>query len=802
MRQGEGADLLGGKDPRGESIGIIYVAPTDDRQSVLTAILTQDRLGRKQVAVVLPENNRAFQRPVDFDGLKSMRRGLKSEIVFVAPNGPGPAEFARQRRFPVYTSLENYASAIRAQAPEQEVRRGWFGRRQKPPTGEMRFPAGAKGTARDAEEAGAVGAMGAIGAAAAADHSVPEHDDDDEQVFLLPPTYPSTPPEQEEKEEQDERSHASHASHEPHESHADPIIGAAGAAGIVGAAAFMDHDEEKLAPPPDHAPTTDQPLSNTTENPQPDPNAGMNGAKGTSPAPRGAEPGIIAFSEKPRPRTTGKLPTASTSSSAANAPATKNANTGKRAALVAGTMAAGAGLAAASTRAPSRIVGAQGATGVPGGPGAPTASPGTGSAGPNQPRRRNRRLLALLLALLTLLLLIGIVFASPLGQQVIPHIIPGSTTTATVTITPQSKDVADNILVVAVTGKPISSLRQVQERIVSVTSPTKSASAHATGSIPGRQASGTLVFINSINNGPVTIQGGTLTGRSGVPISFSGPITIPVGSLSVTGVAVNQGTSGNIPAFDISGNCCGGNIVVKNPSAFFGGTNPQTNAVITQNDINSATNALIAQVKPEAQSQLKGQVRADEDVVPNSLNCKANVKADHAAGDVAPTVTVSGTATCSELVYDRVSAFALAKTALEAEAATNPGPGYAPVNNDIITGLIGTANVPGTQNTSLQIHAEGVWVYQFSDQLKQRLANAIANKSKSDALAFLQATTGVRAVSISISSGDTLPAANDITIIIKSVPGPSGSPTLTPSSPTPITTPTTIPTAQNGQGGS
>ncbi|TMF41921.1 MAG: hypothetical protein E6I32_19305 [Chloroflexi bacterium] len=132
MRQGDGADLLGANDPRSASIGIIYVAPTDDRQSVLAAILTQDKLGRKQVAVVLPETNRAFQRPVDFDGLKNMRRGLKTEIVFVAPGGPGPAEFARQRRFTVFTSLESYASSLRAEAAENGgAKKGLFGRRQK-----------------------------------------------------------------------------------------------------------------------------------------------------------------------------------------------------------------------------------------------------------------------------------------------------------------------------------------------------------------------------------------------------------------------------------------------------------------------------------------------------------------------------------------------------------------------------------------------------------------------------------------------------------------------------------------------
>src|SRR5713226_5456419 len=134
MRQGDGSDLLGAHDARSASIGIIYVAPTDDRPSVLEAILMQDKLGRKQVAVVLPENRRAFQRPVDFDGLKNMRRGLKTEIIFVAPGVPGPAEFARQRRFTVYTSLESYTAAVRAELPDNgNAKKGLplFGRKPK-----------------------------------------------------------------------------------------------------------------------------------------------------------------------------------------------------------------------------------------------------------------------------------------------------------------------------------------------------------------------------------------------------------------------------------------------------------------------------------------------------------------------------------------------------------------------------------------------------------------------------------------------------------------------------------------------
>ncbi len=132
MRQGDGTDLLGANDPRSESIGIIRVDPTDQRKDVLTAILAQEELQRRQIAVVLHEQNKAFLHPVDFDGLKDMRRnGLKAEVVFVARSGSGPAEFARQRRFAVYPSLESFANSLRDEAPEREIRRGWLGRKRR-----------------------------------------------------------------------------------------------------------------------------------------------------------------------------------------------------------------------------------------------------------------------------------------------------------------------------------------------------------------------------------------------------------------------------------------------------------------------------------------------------------------------------------------------------------------------------------------------------------------------------------------------------------------------------------------------
>ncbi|MBE3561899.1 MAG: hypothetical protein IMW89_22160, partial [Ktedonobacteraceae bacterium] len=118
MNQGNGTEILGAGDPRSTTIGIIYVSSVDDRKSVLTAILAQEELGRKQIAVVLPAQNKAFQRAQDFDILKHLPRKLRARLIIIAPAGSSPAELARRQRFTVYSTLENYANALRAEAEE------------------------------------------------------------------------------------------------------------------------------------------------------------------------------------------------------------------------------------------------------------------------------------------------------------------------------------------------------------------------------------------------------------------------------------------------------------------------------------------------------------------------------------------------------------------------------------------------------------------------------------------------------------------------------------------------------------
>jgi hypothetical protein len=113
MKQGNGAALFGADDPRGAAIGIIEAAPEDDRQSILTAILTQEKLRRKQTVVVLPEQSEAFHRPLDFKEFASALQDLQTELVFVLPANSSIIRMVRQYQYQVFLSLENYAQYAR-----------------------------------------------------------------------------------------------------------------------------------------------------------------------------------------------------------------------------------------------------------------------------------------------------------------------------------------------------------------------------------------------------------------------------------------------------------------------------------------------------------------------------------------------------------------------------------------------------------------------------------------------------------------------------------------------------------------
>jgi hypothetical protein len=797
MRQGDGTDLLGSNDPRSASIGVIYVAPNDDRQSVLTAILTQDKLGFKQVIVVLPDQNKAFQRTVDFDGLKNMRRGLKAEIVFIAPSGLGPAEFARQRRFPVYSSLESFSQSIRLETiasgtANRSTKRGLFGFGRK-------------------QEVAATGAAASVSSSRAGEENASSFPVNG-MLSASQESYSPKPGKDLNAAGEDEGSNRRNAK-------AIGMTSLAAGAGLVALAddqntssalEHIDGDSHAQSEINAGLQVNENTSSNSTSvNEDKEPKiADSNGAQNQA----DPGPGIITFSSTaPRPKITRKFPVppaeavavpivASDLSSQRNGSNTatpnKRSNTGKMASEGAGATAVGVGTAKEGSTAGGSLPPSGNA---PGGPG------GSGVGGTS---RRTRILLAILLAVLTVLLIGGITIAAlPGGINNIINIVPGTTAIATVTITPDSKVESNTFQILGVTGTPKPSMREVQASIISATSPAQSKTVTSTGSIPGTRATGALTFLN--NGSTKTFGSVILRGASGVPVTFNGPITVSAlpGFLTITGFAVNVGSAGNIGALDISGSCCAPGITVKN-GAFGGGHNPQPNSIVQQSDIDGAANALAASLIPSTQAALQSKVKPGEQVVPNTLLCnKSTFTANHAAGDHAPNVTVTVAITCKEEVYNQQAALAMAASLLTTQASTDLGPNYKLTGN-IVTGVTRVTVIDTKGTVAILVRATGVWVYQFSDTVLRGFANHIANMNNQVAKNYLMSQPGVSAVNINNPNGNTLPDAAHIKFVIVAIPGATGSPTpgtVTPVSPTVVptgaVTPPLTPTPTQGLGG-
>jgi hypothetical protein len=786
MRQGDGSDLPGVNGPRKADIGIIYVAPSDDRQSVLTAIHTQDKLGRKQVVIVLPEENKAFQRPTDFEGLKNMRRDLKAQLVFIASSGPGPAEFARQRRFPVYSSLESFARSLQDfNRPNGGSKKGWSLPWQK----SAATPPAAPGKA---------------------------------EVIQPLPNIPAVSSNQAGSEDDDTTVHQdTHAGINP------VLAGAAGAAAVLGMEALTSHgnnpptsndpnDWDRLPPPNTAGPASDTVLSEDTPTQA---NTAVPSFSSTD-AENRPEPKIIELSGQ-RGRSTGKLPLPVIAPVAAVQPhippapastTTRQRNSGKMAAVGAASTAAGVATMGRTAR---------GGVVVPPARGTPIGTGGSGPGGP--PRRPSLRWWLAIGALIVLTVSVCslIAYADPAVLGPLKGLVPGITPSATVTITPASSDVSNTFEIFGVTGTPDPSQRQVQARQLSSTSPTQSKTVNATGVMQtsGTPAKGTLTFYNSafvdqqVNAGTdFVLANGVhiITDRNvDIPKAIGTPPNIHTGVASVSAHAGSIGPGGNIAPLTINHACCSADssIFARNLTAFTGGQDPQNFTIVSQSDIDGAAKQLENTLTPEVQKSVKGQIHPNEQLV-NSLQCTPNVTSDHNAGDRATNVKVTVKVTCSGEVYDQQAAQLIASNLLKQQAAKIPGPGYALVGNLItkVTQVMVTDPKKGT--LLLQVKAKGIWVFQFSDAQKQALANLIAGKSKQNAQTLLlnQMVMDHKVIAkadIVLSGGDgnTLPMdPTQITIVVQSVPGlpgpatpttgpgSPGVPTNTPVSPTPTST--------------
>jgi len=99
---------------------ILYLDPESDWQSVLTAIFVQDKLGYGEVALLLPDPNRALGRPLDFEAFSTLRGKLTTRLVIIAWS-PRLSLLATWRHFPVALTVKHYLARF-AQHPSPGTR--------------------------------------------------------------------------------------------------------------------------------------------------------------------------------------------------------------------------------------------------------------------------------------------------------------------------------------------------------------------------------------------------------------------------------------------------------------------------------------------------------------------------------------------------------------------------------------------------------------------------------------------------------------------------------------------------------
>ncbi|GAC1358936.1 MAG: hypothetical protein NVSMB44_07680 [Ktedonobacteraceae bacterium] len=822
MRQANGTELLGMNDPRGASIGIIYVSPNDDRKGVLAAILTQEKLSRKDIVIVFSETNNAFQNARDFDYLKSMvDNKVQEKIIFVATGAS--AEFAHQRQFPVFPTLESYTESLNKNDVSNQ-------QEQDEAPAEKRFSLfGAKRSKSRSEGSGVAGGLIA-GAAAGAALSGAEQHSRQANADSVQSVRSVSPGDQNAGQALQQSSVASAESTNTIDD--DDAIdntpslsvrhGAAG--GIAGASLLADQTLKRGQANPDLDAAGPTPLkrapaaSNMSAAPVSEaattsavPTAGET-ARGGEDSKDSGVPGIIELGPgRNRGRRTVNLPESAAAgpvpapqpSEVSSAPASRGATrrrnggvataAGLASGLALGAAAANASPAGAPTSASAGTNAATGSVRSAGGGQPPQrlAPPNRNGRNGGPPPSRRRVLLLLLLLLLLTALVSGIVYASinpasfqttivrPFSNLVPPGL---QSNPVSINIVPDSKEVQDSYVMQAVANQPNAAQLQVGMRNLAATPDAQTKTVAGTGHTQTQPtaAKGKLTFLNG-SFATFTVGAGTIiSARNGVSVVTDLPAVIPAGvpggangSISVPAHAVTAGTVGNLDQGSINRGCCSAEnfIFVRNDTAFTGGVDPQNYTFVQQGDVNAAATPLESTLAQQASVQFKQQVKGNERVVGDPV-CNSNVQVDPTTvGDKGRNITettIIVTAKCTGVAYDQAGAQAIAKDRLQKKANSNPGQGYALVGTIATDVSISKVNA---DSISLLVNARGIWVYQWDDAQKQALARQIAGKKVSDAQALLNAQHGINNAKIE-AKGDTLPTdPNQIMLNVQKVPG-------------------------------
>jgi serine/threonine protein kinase len=403
-----------------------------------------------------------------------------------------------------------------------------------------------------------------------------------------------------------------------------------------------------------------------------------------------------------------------------------------------------------------------------------TGGPGKNGTASLSKTNRRKRVPAIILTAITLLLVAASVFyavvSTNAGSLLAPLTFLQPKPTATVTLTPLSKDAKNSYTIAIVTGQPDASQKQASGARIISNSASQSRQVNATGkgTTPATRATGTMTFSNATQN--VTIPAGEyILDANSISLVINSPVTLQVNgpAVIVAAYASPAGSKSNVPANDVNGNYCypdcnTGSAVfhVQNTAAFAGGQDLQNYVFIQQSDINNAAGQIKGSLASTARAALKSQIMASEQMV-GSISCSPSVSSDQKAGARVPGVTVSVTETCSVEVYNSQAAQALAAKLLKDDVTTLLGAGYV-ITGNVTTQVSSQPKVTKAPQGKLSVNitADGTAFYQFTPAEEQAFAKLIAGKMIDDAHASLLTQTGVAQATIKISGNpaNKLPA--------------------------------------------
>jgi serine/threonine protein kinase len=345
----------------------------------------------------------------------------------------------------------------------------------------------------------------------------------------------------------------------------------------------------------------------------------------------------------------------------------------------------------------------------------------------------------------------------------------GTAPYATIAVVVQSKTVQDTYLLTASPqiSKPNLKTRMVPDRSVSsIAVASRTVASSGIKTIPGEQASGSVLFDNSSRTAYSVPAGIVFRTYAGVGVKLTQSIVVPPrnevqdGTISALAVAVLPGVTGNIAANTLHTLCCNNQLTVSNPRPFGGGVDSHVVHIVTQADIDSVKNVLFAQLQKQALVKLQRQFAANE-VEAGQPTYITKVVSDNPPGVEVDGVNVGVSVSARGFVYNLTTARLVAAQLLQKQAELQLDRNY--VLKDVP--IIGSPVVVQQGQKGiiyLSVSAHGIWMHSISSQQIRQWQQSIKGATPMLATAYLHTQPGVANVQIRLPFGtDHLPASVD-----------------------------------------